>query len=604
MDLMDTRLVAQRARDLFDSPCGERSIGPDQTPGFRILCSVRGDFGSLVFRRAFPAQRGERVKRLVCRKIALVVLGLLTGAISQAQQSPHAGHSDTGPVPLEILQRPVALRTGIGELHEKVSTHSPEAQSFYDQGLDYLHSYVWIEAARSFHQSLRVDPNLAMAYLGLTDAFIGLHDVSTARATFERARALQIGMSERERTWLSIRESELEFLEDAENPSGYAAYRKSINDALKANPNDPWLWIQRGLADESSPFTHGQAGGVDALAFYRTALALAPGNLAAHHYCAHAYENMGRSKDALEESALYARMAPAIPHAHHMHGHALMRTGRTEEAIGEFLKTKELEENYYRSEKIPARYDWHHAHNLTLLAMSYQSLGQMKSAEALFHEAFSSPAYTDFLEYNRKCWPEFLLSRRRYQESLTAARELTNSTWPLARLAGHTLAGQALLGAGSVAEAKEELNLAERETERLPARAVAALPYPTTLRTDILLQEKNTTEGEPLAMNVAKSVLAMPGPDAWMAALFELESMAQSARNAGDWELAGFIAQQMILHNPNYAGGHFAYGLAAEHDGRSAEARQALTAAEKLWGKADRDLPELAQIHKGLAARR
>ena len=555
-----------------------------------------------VIRVCFWSKKGERVNRLGCVKIALVGLGLLAGTASPAQQSPHAGHSNAGPVPLEILQRPVTLRTGIGELHEKVSTHSPEAQSFYDQGLAYVHSYVWMEAARSFHQALRLDPSLAMAYLGLTDTFIGLQDVATARATLERAKALEKGMSVRERTWLSIREGELQFAED--KPNGYVAYRKSINDALKANPNDPWLWIQRGLADEASPFTHGQAGGVDALAFYKTALALAPGNLAAHHYCAHAYENMGRSKDALEESALYAHMAPAIPHAHHMHGHALMRTGRTEEAIGEFLKTKELEENYYRSEKIPASYDWHHAHNLILLAMSYQSLGQMKSAEALFHEAFSSPAYTDFLEYNRKCWPEFLLSRRRYQEALVAARELTQSAWPLARLAGHTLAGQALLGAGSVAEAKEELTLAEKETERLPARAVAALPYPTTLRTDILLQEKNTAEGEPLAMDVAKSVLAMPGPDAWMAAVFELESMAQSARSAGDWDLAGFLSQQMILHNLNYAGGHFAYGLAAEHAGKSSEARQAFATAEKLWGKADRDLPELEQIHKQLAALR
>jgi len=542
------------------------------------------------------------VKRPASEMTAIIVLSLFAGGSSPAQQSPHERHSQAGPVPLEILQRPVTLRTGIGELHERVSTNSPQAQSFYDQGLAYVHSYVWIEAARSFHQALRLDPSLAMAYLGLTDAFIGLQDVARARATLVRAKALEKGMSDRERTWLSIREGELQFAED--KPNGYVAYRKSINDALKASPNDPWLWIQRGLADEASPFTHGQAGGVDALAFYKTALALAPGNLAAHHYCAHAYENMGRSKDALEESALYAHMAPAIPHAHHMHGHALMRTGRTEEAIGEFLKTKELEENYYRSEKIPASYDWHHAHNLILLAMSYQSLGQMKSAEALFHEAFSSPAYTDFLEYNRKCWPEFLLSRRRYQEALVAARELTQSAWPLARLAGHTLAGQALLGAGSVAEAKEELTLAEKETERLPARAVAALPYPTTLRTDILLQEKNTAEGEPLAMEVAKSVLAMPGPDAWMAAVFELESMAQSARSAGDWDLAGFLSQQMILHNLNYAGGHFAYGLAAEHAGKSSEARQAFATAEKLWGKADRDLPELEQIHKQLAALR
>src|SRR5258708_15014849 len=137
-------------------------------------------------------------------------------------------------------------------------------------------------------------------------------------------------MKERERAWLSIRESELEFGEDPGNPNGYTAYRKSINQALKANPNDPWLWIQRGLADEASPFTRGQAAGVDALAFYRTALAIAPGNLAAHHYSAHAYENMGRAKDAPAQTALHAHIAPAIPHAHPMHRHAPMRTGLTE----------------------------------------------------------------------------------------------------------------------------------------------------------------------------------------------------------------------------------------------------------------------------------
>jgi hypothetical protein len=124
------------------------------------------------------------------------------------------------------------------------------------------------------------------------------------------------------------------------------------------------------------------------------------------------------------------------------------------------------------------------------------------------------------------------------------------------------------------------------------------------LRADILLQEKNTAEGEPLAMDVAKSIQAMPGPDAWISSQFELESIARSARNAGDWQVAGFVARQMILHNLNYAGGHFAYALAAEHAGNSGEARQAFAAAEKLWGKADRDLSELQQIHKQLATGR
>ena len=519
-------------------------------------------------------------------------------------QVNHEGHQGGGPVPREILERPVPLRQGIGSVHEAVTTTSPEAQSFYDQGLAYAHSFMWIEAARSFHQALRIDPNLAMAYLGLTDTYIGLQDAATARAAFERAKELASKVSERERAWITIRERELDYIENSASQDSYALYRQALKEAIKVNPSDPWLWIQRGLADEASPFSHGQAGGVDTLSFYKTAVTLAPGNAVAHHYYAHSYENAGRAKEALSETEIYLRTAPAIPHAHHMRGHELLRLGRTEEAIREFVKTKELEDEYYRTENIPARYDWHHAHNLQLLGMSYQSLGQMKAAEAAFREAFSVPAYTDFLEYNRKAWPEFLLHRGRFEEALAASQQLIKSPWAIARLAGHTLAGQALLATDRVNDAKDELNLAERETEQLPPPALAALPFPGVLWANILLREKKTEEGEVLTKEIEKMVRAMPGPDAWSAARFELEGIAQTARESGDWELAEFTAQQMIQHDPSYAAGYFALGLAIEHAGDEAKARQQFAMAEKLWSKADKDLPELERIREKVAARR
>ena len=536
--------------------------------------------------------------------LSAIILGGLAVVAQPLPQAEHQGHQATGPVPREILERPVVLRSGIGTLHEKVTTSSPEAQAFYDQGLAYLHSYVWIEAIRSFHQSLRLDPNLAMAFLGLADAYIGLHDPATARAAFLRAQELAPKVSKREQTWITIRDRELDYLEDSGDADKYVAYRKAVSDALKANPNDPWFWIQRGLADEGSPFTHGQAGGVDTIAFYRTALALAPDNFAAHHYYGHTLENLGKTKEALEESAIYLRSAPAIPHAHHMHGHELMRAGRTEEAIAEFLKTKALEEDYYRTENIPSRYDWHHAHNLQLFAMCYQSLGQMKLAEAAFREAFAVPAYTEFLEYNRRVWPEFLLQRGRFAEALEASHVLEESHWPMARLAGHTLAGQALLAMDRSNEAQEKLSLAERDTELIPAKAVAVLPYPDALRADLLLHDKNVSEGEGLIKDIEKMILAMPGPDAWSAARFELESIAQRARQSGDWNLAESTAREMIQHDPTYAGGHFALGLAAEHAGQAVQAREHFAAAEKFWSKADKDLPELRRIHDGLTAHR
>ena len=70
------------------------------------------------------------------------------GAAGQAMQ-PSSEHDDIGWVPREILERPVSLRDGLGPMHQSVTTSSPEAQKYYDQGLAYLHSYVWIEAARS-----------------------------------------------------------------------------------------------------------------------------------------------------------------------------------------------------------------------------------------------------------------------------------------------------------------------------------------------------------------------------------------------------------------------------------------------------------------------
>lgn len=104
-----------------------------------------------------------------------VVLILARPAPSVAQDDPHAACAmPPSYVPAELLERAVPLREGVGNSRQKVTTASPEAQAFYDQGLNYLESYVWIEASRSFHQALRSDPKLAMAYVGLSRVHSGL----------------------------------------------------------------------------------------------------------------------------------------------------------------------------------------------------------------------------------------------------------------------------------------------------------------------------------------------------------------------------------------------------------------------------------------------
>jgi tetratricopeptide (TPR) repeat protein len=347
---------------------------------------------------------------------------------------------------------------------------------------------------------------------------------------------------------------------------------------------------------------HGQNGGPDTIAFYEAALALAPDEFAAHHYLAHTYETIGRPRDALAQSEIYVRMAPSIPHAHHMHGHDLRWVGRTGEAIAEFERANELEANYYRSENIPARFDWHHIHNLSLLAMSYQTLGQMKSAEKVFREAFTLPVYNDVAEFNRREWPEFLLSRGRYEEALAAAEELSNGQWPMGRFAGHTAAGQALLRLNRLDEAQSELSLAEQELEHVPSSAAAQLPDAGVLNAEIMLSQGHTEKSNAVFRDIEKKIRSVPGPDSWSEALFQLDSIARIARDAGDWELAEFTAHEMIEHDPSYAGGYYALGLVDAHRGLQSSAREQLAQAEKLWSKADPELPELAQIRQKLAA--
>src|SRR5262245_41221969 len=156
---------------------------------------------------------------------ALCLAALLIQATpATVQDDPHAGcAAPPGYVPPDLLDRPVGLRSGIGNSHEKVTTASAQAQAFYDQGLNYLESYVWIEASRSFHQALRLDPKLAMAYLGLSYVQSGLDNPAGAKQYLASAKALAAGTSDRERRRLDIREKQLAAIDDIKDAGLFLA---------------------------------------------------------------------------------------------------------------------------------------------------------------------------------------------------------------------------------------------------------------------------------------------------------------------------------------------------------------------------------------------
>src|SRR5215475_8470339 len=125
-----------------------------------------------------------------------------------AEQDPHAAHA-MPPLPRELIERPLPLRPGIGAAHDAVSTREPQAQEYYDQGLAYLHSFMWIEAARSFHQALRLDSMLAMADVGLSYAYVELNAPAEAKASLDRARSRAASASEHDRCHVELRAAQM-----------------------------------------------------------------------------------------------------------------------------------------------------------------------------------------------------------------------------------------------------------------------------------------------------------------------------------------------------------------------------------------------------------
>jgi tetratricopeptide (TPR) repeat protein len=542
-------------------------------------------FGSRAIRRAVPA-------------LALTIVAGRPAATGQRASSP-----DASPPLLEIVRRPTTLREDIGRSHEAVATSVARAQAFYDQGLAYLHSYVWLEAARSFTEALRADSDLAMAHLGLSYALGELGLADEARAESRTAQRLAAGASEREKVRIDIRARQLEAADQPVNGAAQSASAKALEDALARFPADVELLLLVGQAQDPPLASHGIAHESRSLPFYQKALDQSKDDFAVHHYLAHAYENMNRVDLALPHAERYAHEASGIPHAHHMLGHVLRRVDRIEDAIAEFVRADEIETAYLRRETIPAEYDWHYRHNLNLLGMAYRYAGRMNAAAIPLRRAFElDAAVPPADDLTRQEWPAFLLSQGRAGESLAAARALVAKSSPLLRALGHLLASRALQAQERHDDAAEEGNLALQQIRAAGPPGGILVPEFQLTRGEFLLRSGDTDGGRAMVHEGVEKLRAQSGPDAWAQTLFSLESAARTARELGDWQLASELADDMRRHDGSYAGTEYALGQVAEHKGDRRAAAAHFQAAVRKWGKADPDLPALRDARRRASA--
>lgn len=520
----------------------------------------------------------------------------LASPAPEIPMAPICGFSNVGGIPASLLTQTVALRPNVGQFPTPTSTKNPKAQAYFEQGMAYLHGYALVEAARSFHEALRFDSTFVMAHVGLSRLYIQLEDNQAALKAAETAKSFSEFATEREKAHIDLRFAQLKAVDSLSNQKLLNDYRNKVNAAVKKFPADPELWLLSGNSYEKFATGRGQGSSTGSIAIYEKVLQIAPNHPAAHHFLIHAYEGMSDYAQALEHGKAYAKLAPNLAHALHMYAHDLMKTGNVDQAIAEMKQTDAIERDLYSSEKYDAMYDWHHIHNISLLALCYQYQGRIQEAEALVKERFAikRPINLERTFYNKMGYPTLLIQQNRDAEARPIALEMTKDKTPGERVIGHYLLGMIALKKNELASAKASLKAAQ--TELVEAKKIAQTdwlnawldPHPKFLASLIALHDPaNREKAFADIRKFQTSAREQTGPDPWIEALFQLEMIAQVAYQLKLNDFAEEATNVLAQHDPHYPGTHFALARIADLKGDKATAERERQLARKGWSKAD-----------------
>jgi hypothetical protein len=330
---------------------------------------------------------------LFSRKVALFALGatcVVAGqgprAMAQTGMSCHAMGTldemppDKYPVPQKL--------NGIGNVHLKI-TATPEAQMWFDQGLNLYHDFWDYESVRAFEQGIRVDPQCAMCYWGLYQAetFRRSSSKHFANEALAKAVSLKGHASKAERLYIEASAAHEAAAKDkkgggkADDSKEAQLWRKLV----KRFPKDTQarIFLAETLMDGYDDAGEPRPGQKEGLAILQSVLKDEPENSAANHYWIHAVEASPKPEQALRSADLLGKLAPTSGHMVHMPGHIFYRAGDYARAQKSFAASTEADERYMQAQQVQVDDDWNYVHNLMYAIANVMEEGRLAEATAL-----------------------------------------------------------------------------------------------------------------------------------------------------------------------------------------------------------------------------
>ena len=550
---------------------------------------------------AFSVVTMKPLRRFV---ILLVALGACSTEPPRGDMG-HAAHPADG--------TPV-LYDSLGGYSYRITTASPQAQRWFDQGLRLVYAFNHHEAQKAFREAARIDPHCAMCFWGiaLTEGSNYNHPTDADRekralAAVQTAQGHAIDITPVERALIDA-VAKRHSADPAAKPAALAAaYADAMRGVAQRFPGDleaatffadaamnlrPWnLWMPDGTP---------QPGTGEILATLERVLAKNPNHPGAIHLYIHAVEASTQPGRAEAAADRLRTLMPGAGHIVHMPSHIYWRVGRYADAVVSNTAAVAADREYFKTaQPSPIYRGLYHPHNIDFIWQSASMRG--RSAETIrAAREFAQNVPPEMIKQmpdmeTAPVAPIVALARFGRWDDVVAHPKppaqwlYTSGVWHYARGIAYSAKGQAT-------DARRELGELEKILAALPAERTVAFFFRAKnvlqLAANVLAGEMAARAGDlASAERLLRAAVAeqdthwFTEPPPWYFPVRNaLGAVLLQAGRAADAEQ---VYREDLKRNPGNGWSLFGLAQSLRSQGKAAEATAADAGFRKAWAQAD-----------------